>query len=1351
MKHLLPIFILISMLAPVKQANAAPSFNNGATTTLIVDESSAATSITDLLAITDTDTGNPLSWSVITPPAHGSLGGFNATATSTGSSITPSGLTYTPTSGYSGFDSFVIAISDGTATDQITVNVTVKASQSITFEAIGNKIYGDADFTLGDATTDKGLTVTYTTADPTVVSISGNTASILKAGSTTITASQDGDATHAAATSVQQTLGVSPKDLTITAEDKTKTYDATVYSPFTVSYTGFVTGEDENDLGGTLTFTGSAATATDVGKNYVITPEGLSSSNYQISFVDGELEINPKTLTVTADNQSKPYDGTVFRSFTVSYRGFATGEDGDDLGGVPTFSGTATSATDIGEDYTIIPGGLSSWNYSIHYVSGKLDITTKELVILNATVVNKVYNGQADAAISGAILSGVVGNDDVSLDNHTAGVFAQAGAGSNITVTTSMTISGADAGKYTLTQPALTANITKKALTITADNKTKTYDGGSYGPFTVSYSGFITGEDENDLGGALTFTGSAATAINVGTAYVITPEGISSSNYEISFIDGELDITPMELTVTAGTGQTKVYGEADPTFTYAVATTLVTGDSFSGELTRTTGEDVGVYAITQGTLTAGANYDLSFVSSDFSITQKPITVTANAGQTKVYGEADPVFTYEVAPALANGDSFSGELNRTAGEDAGLYAIAQGTLTAGANYDLSFVSSDFSITQKQITVTADAGQTKVYGEADPLFTYSVTPDLATGDSFSGELNRAAGEDIGVYAISLGTLTAGNNYDLSVVSSDFSITQKPITVTADAGQTKVYGEADPVFTYEVAPALVSGESFSGELTRIAGEDVGAYAIAQGTLTAGANYDLSFVSSDFSITQKPITVTAEAGQTKVYGEADPVFTYEVTPALESGDSFSGELSRTTGEDVGAYAIGQGTLIAGSNYDLSFVSSDFSITQKQITVTADAGQMKTFGEADPVFLYEIAPVLENGDALSGELAREAGEDAGSYVITQGSLTAGSNYELSLISETFTIKPASQSISFNPIPSKHLETNADFMLDATVSSGLPVSYTYTYNATEAPATVSEDGFVRLMTSGEVEITASQVGNNNYLPAEPVSRWLTITSSDASIHHFSIKGENFVQPEQEFFYRMDCDDQETSVTINYHTDANASSGETNPLVIETPGPGVYRKSVTITSQDETQQRTYYITVEKSFNFDEIIKQKYNNVLLVNNNPETNGGYRFTDFKWYKNGQLISTGQYYSAGEDASDRLDSNASYSVSLTTSDGKVLPSCEFNIDRNNTFALTASPNPVKAGSTIEVVTNYSNSMLGDRSVQITSLYGAPILRQVSASNETTITLPNSLAPGTYVVTTVASGIILTSKIIVQ
>src|SRR4029078_806666 len=78
----------------------------------------------------------------------------------------------------------------------------------------------------------------------------------------------------------------------------------------------------------------------------------------------------------------------------------------------------------------------------------------------------------------------------------------------------------------------------------------------------------------------------------------------------------------------------------------------------------------------------------------------------------------------------------------------------------------------TITQRAITVTADSGQSKIYGSADPTLSYSVTSgSLQSGDSFTGALARAAGENIGTYAIDQVTLTAGPNYALTFVPADF----------------------------------------------------------------------------------------------------------------------------------------------------------------------------------------------------------------------------------------------------------------------------------------------------------------------------------------------------------------------------------------------------------------------------------------------------------------------------------------------------------------------------------------------------------------------------------------------------
>ena len=140
-------------------------------------------------------------------------------------------------------------------------------------------------------------------------------------------------------------------------------------------------------------------------------------------------------------------------------------------------------------------------------------------------------------------------------------------------------------------------------------------------------------------------------------------------------------------------GKTKVYGNPDPAFTYQLTVgTLVGSDAFTGALTRDAGEDVGNHAITQGTLALSPNYALSFVGADLSITQRPVEVTANA-QTKVYGDPDPALTYHITSGtLAFSDGFSGALSRDAGEhvSGSPYAITQGTLTLGANYDLTFV-------------------------------------------------------------------------------------------------------------------------------------------------------------------------------------------------------------------------------------------------------------------------------------------------------------------------------------------------------------------------------------------------------------------------------------------------------------------------------------------------------------------------------------------------------------------------------------------------------------------------------------------------------------------------------------
>ena len=155
------------------------------------------------------------------------------------------------------------------------------------------------------------------------------------------------------------------------------------------------------------------------------------------------------------------------------------------------------------------------------------------------------------------------------------------------------------------------------------------------------------------------------------------------------------------------------------------------------------------------------------VSQTLVVVQKPIEVTVNANQ-KVYGESDPALTYSVNPSLLNNDTFSGELTRSEGENAGIYPIQQGALSAGNNYSITFQGADFTINKKSLNVKAD-NKSKNYGEANPEFTLSFNcfandEDKSVIDALPTTTCAAVqSSNSGNYPIELSD-GSDNNYDL-----------------------------------------------------------------------------------------------------------------------------------------------------------------------------------------------------------------------------------------------------------------------------------------------------------------------------------------------------------------------------------------------------------------------------------------------------------------------------------------------------------------------------------------------------------------------------------------------------------
>ncbi|MBG5694541.1 two-partner secretion system adhesin CdrA [Pseudomonas aeruginosa] len=811
-------------------------------------------------------------------------------------------------------------------------------------------------------------------------------------------------------------LTVTPAQLIVSADAKTK-----VYGDADPTLTYQVSGLKNSDTAaGVLSGNLGRVAGENVG-NYGILQGGLglNTANYTLSYVGNDLRITPAQLNVIADAKTKVY-GDLDPALTYQVSGL---KRGDTAGAVLNGGSLSRVAGENVGVYGINQGGLGlvSSNYTLNYQGNNLTIT-KALLNVIADAKTKVY-GDADPSLTYQV-SGLKNGD-------TAGAVLNGGslsrvAGENVGVYgINQGGLGLVSANYDLSYQGNNLTITKALLNVIADAKTKVY-GDADPALTYQVSGLKNGDTAGAVlngGGLVRVSGE-----NVGN-YAIQQGGLGlvSGNYDLAYQGNNLTITKALLNVIAD-AKTKVYGDADPSLTYQVSG-LKNGDTagsiLTGGLNRAAGENVGVYGINQGDLALNSgNYDLSYQGNNLTITKALLNVIADA-KTKVYGDADPSLTYQVS-GLKNGDTagsiLTGGLNRAAGENVGVYGINQGDLALNSgNYDLSYQGNNLTITKALLNVIADA-KTKVYGDADPSLTYQVS-GLKNGDTAGavlngGSLSRVAGENVGVYGINQGDLALNSgNYDLSYQGNNLTITKALLNVIADA-RTKVYGDADPALTYQVS-GLKNGDTAGavlngGSLSRVAGENVGVYGINQGGLALNSgNYDLSYQGNNLTITKALLNVIADA-KTKVYGDADPSLTYQVS-GLKNGDSagsiLTGGLNRAAGENVGVYGINQGDLALNSgNYDLSYQGNNLTITKALLNVIADA-KTKVYGDADPSLTYQVSG-LKNGDSagsiLTGGLNRAAGENVGVYGINQGDLALNSgNYDLSYQGNNLTITKA--------------------------------------------------------------------------------------------------------------------------------------------------------------------------------------------------------------------------------------------------------------------------------------------------------------------------------------------------------
>jgi MBG domain (YGX type)/Kelch motif len=251
------------------------------------------------------------------------------------------------------------------------------------------------------------------------------------------------------------------------------------------------------------------------------------------------------TLKKTSDNSAI---GGKTITFTLNGSAFAGNSAVTDISGVATLS----SVSLIGISANTYPTGVGAsfaGDSTFASSSGTNSLTINKadaVVVVTPYTVN--YDGQPHTATVTSITGvngetgATVGTVDVSNTTHTnAGTYATDTW--SFTGTANYNNIAATTITDTINQANLTVTADAVPATATVDAFSKMFDNTVFSPFTVRYSGFVNNETEAVLGGTLTFSGAGTTAIYVGGPYTVTPGGLTSSNYNITFVSGSLNIT----------------------------------------------------------------------------------------------------------------------------------------------------------------------------------------------------------------------------------------------------------------------------------------------------------------------------------------------------------------------------------------------------------------------------------------------------------------------------------------------------------------------------------------------------------------------------------------------------------------------------------------------------------------------------------------------------------------------------------------------------------------------------------------------------------------------------------------
>lgn len=604
---------------------------------------------------------------------------------------------------------------------KLTVN---KATQTITFEPIERQAYGNPSILL-KAETDKNLPITYILADESIAKVTDYRLIILKPGTTTITATQEGDKNHQPATQVTRTLIVDKGTQKIILDH----IDPQVYGSADFD----LPENSDKDLPITYKSDNEAVATVDGNTVHI---EGVGTCNI-IATQDGNEYYNAAQsvtipFTVTKAQQTitfEPLEKCIYGTDDVLLEASTTSgveiyfESSDE--NVARIDGNKAVITGAGTCY-ITAKAVSTPNwYDATPVQRELIVEKADQTVDFDDLADKTY-GDDPFALTAEASSG----QEVTFTSSDPQILFIDGTTAKILGAGDVVITATQAGgdDYQPISSTKNLHINKANLQAKADDVERIY-GDKNPKLTITYTGFVNGDTEYDLDEQPKASTNANESTPVGTYDIgITP--IEDKNYSINFQRGALTIEKAPLTIKVNDTE-KTYGEANPKFTFeyeGLKLNETAQKALNPLPTATTtakaGSDAGTYPI-EVTGANAVNYEIAYKQGTLTIEKAELDIWLE-NETVEYGD-EPEFKLHYDGWKLDDDEDDLDIlpNVVTKADVtsypGSYDISlEGGLDNNYRYNLPDYTRYLNIEKATLQVTAD-DVTRYYGQPNPEFT------------------------------------------------------------------------------------------------------------------------------------------------------------------------------------------------------------------------------------------------------------------------------------------------------------------------------------------------------------------------------------------------------------------------------------------------------------------------------------------------------------------------------------------------------------------------------------------------------------------------------------------------------